>query len=141
VEFLVNKLRGKTKPLTLCARLIHSGRMSPGFRDEMESMFNFTRLWAWYMPVWDLFQPVEESGISEGRFRSLASQTNLRFYLPYAMGTAPWFRIAAVDDPLHIPMANLSARDLQEVSETLSAISNGPSLFPGKFSKPISLSE
>ena len=84
---------------------------------------------------------MEESGISESRFRKLCKGTNLRFYLPYAMGTAPWFRIADADDPLHIPMANLSAHDLHELSKTLKAISNGPSLFPGKFGQPFPLIE
>ena len=94
VDLLIKLLEGKRKPLVLCARLVHSGKTSAGFRDEPENLFNFTRLWAWYVPIWDLFQPVEESGISEGRLRKLCRRTNLRFYLPYAMGTAPWFRIA-----------------------------------------------
>lgn len=141
VDFLIQRLRRKRKPLVLCARLIHSGEKSAGFRDETETLFNFTRLWAWYMPVWDLFQPVEESGISEHRFRKLSQGTNLRFYLPYAMGTAPWFRIADSKDPLHIPMANLSADDLRVLSEKLQAIPRGPSLFPGKFGQPFPLTE
>ncbi len=141
VDFLIKRLRGKRKPLVLCARLIHSGKPSAGFRDETDTLFNFTRLWAWYVPVWDLFQPVEESGISESRLRDLAQRTNFRFYLPYAMGTAPWFRIADVDDPLCVPLANLSARDLHAVAETLRAIPGGPSLFPGKFGRPFPLTE
>src|SRR5437899_3291995 len=139
VDFLIKRLRGKRKPLVLCARLIHSGEPSPGFRDETGNLFNFTRLWAWYVPVWDLFQPVEESGISESRLRNLAQETNLRFYLPYAMGTAPWFRIVDVNDPLSVPMANLSALDLRALSETLKAIPRGPSLFAGKFGRPFPL--
>jgi len=141
VDFLITRLRGKRKPLVLCARLIHSGEKSAGFRDETETLFNFTRLWAWYMPVWDLFQPVEESGISESRFRTLSQGTNLRFYLPYAMGTAPWFRIVDVNDPLHVPLANLSAHDVRALSEKLQAIPRGPSLFPGKFGQPFPLTE
>jgi len=139
VDLLTKRLRGKRKPLVLCARLVHSGKKSAGFRDETENLFNFTRLWAWYMPIWDLFQPVEESGISESRLRDLSQRTNLRFYLPYAMGTAPWFRIVDVGDPLHVPMANLSAHDLHALSETLKAIPRGPSLFPGKFGRPFPL--
>src|SRR5205809_868271 len=141
VDLLTKRLRGKRKPLVLCARLVHSGKKSAGFRDETENLFNFTRLWAWYMPIWDLFQPVEESGISESRLRDLSQRTNLRFYLPYAMGTAPWFRIVDVGDPLHVPMANLSAHDLHALSETLKAIPRGPSLFPGKFGRPFPLTE
>ena len=141
VDFLIKRLRGKRKPLVLCARLIHSGETSPGFRDETGTLFNFTRLWAWYMPIWDLFQPVEESGISESRFRKLSQATNLRFYLPYAMGTAPWFRIVDSKDPLHIPMANLSTDDLRVLSETLQAIPSGPSLFPCKFGQPFTLTD
>ena len=139
VDLLIKRLRGKRIPLVLCARLIHSGKKSPGFRDEPEHLFNFTRLWAWYMPIWDLFQPVEESGISERRLRRLSQETNLRFYLPYAMGTAPWFRIVDVNDPLSVPMANLSAHDLRALSETLKAIPRGPSLFAGKFGRPFPL--
>jgi hypothetical protein len=93
------------------------------------------------MPIWDLFQPVEEPGISESRFRELVKGTNLRFYLPYAMGTAPWFRIADVSDPLHIPMANLSANDLRLLSDKLTALSGEVSLFPGKFGQPFPLSQ
>jgi hypothetical protein len=141
VDFLIKRLRGKRKPLVLCARLLHSGEKSAGFRDETETLFNFTRLWAWYMPVWDLFHPVEESGINESRFRKLSQGTNMRFYLPYAMGTAPWFRIVDVKDPLHIPMAHLSADDLRVLSEKLQAIPRGPSLFPGKFGQPFPLTE
>jgi L-ascorbate metabolism protein UlaG (beta-lactamase superfamily) len=141
VDLLIKRLRGKRKPLVLCARLVHSGKTSAGFRDETENLFNFTRLWAWYMPIWDLFQPVEESGISESRLRNLAQRTNLRFYLPYAMGTAPWFRIVDVNDPLHVPMANLSAHDLRALSETLTAVPRSPSLFPGKFGRPFPLTE
>src|SRR2546422_601318 len=141
VDLLTKRLRGKRKPLVLCARLVHSGKKSAGFRDETENLFNFTRLWAWYMPIWDLFQPVEESGISESRLRDLSQRTNLRFYLPYAMGTAPWFRIVDVGDPLHVPMANLSAHDLHALSDTLKAIPRGPSLFPGKFGRPFPLTE
>jgi L-ascorbate metabolism protein UlaG (beta-lactamase superfamily) len=141
VDLLIRRLRGKRTPLVLCARSIHSGKKSPGFRDELEHLFNFTRLWAWYVPIWDLFQPVEESGISESRLRRLSKETNLRFYLPYAMGTAPWFRIMDVNDPLSVPMANLSANDLGVLSETLKAIPNGPSLFPGKFGRPFPLAE
>jgi L-ascorbate metabolism protein UlaG (beta-lactamase superfamily) len=141
VDLLIKRLRGKRKPLVLCARLVHSGKTSAGFRDETENLFNFTRLWAWYMPIWDLFQPVEESGISESRLRNLAQRTNLRFYLPYAMGTAPWYRIVDVNDPLHVPMANLSAQDLRALSETLAAVPRSPSLFPGKFGQPFPLTE
>src|SRR5262249_37463941 len=136
VDFLIGRLARRRIPLVLCARLIHSGKNSPGFRDESENLFNFTRLWAWYMPIWDLFQPVEESGISESRLRRLSEETNLRFYLPYAMGTAPWFRIEDVNDPISVPLANLSADDLHGLSETLKAIPRGPSLFPGKFGRP-----
>jgi len=139
VDFLIGRLRGKRKPFVLCARLLHSGKKSAGYRDEMESLFNFTRLWAWYTPVWDLFHPVEEPGISEGRFRRLSRGTNLRFYLPYAMGTAPWYRIPDVSDPLHVPMANLSIRDVRALAEKLDAASKGPALFPGKFAQPFSL--
>src|SRR5262245_41035659 len=141
VDFLIKRLRGKGKPLVLCARLVHSGKTSAGFRDETENLFNFTRLWAWYVPIWDLFQPVEESGISESRLRRLSKRTNLRFYLPYAMGTAPWFRILDPNDPLHQPIANLSAQDLQTLSETLKAIPKGPSLLPCKFGRPFPLTE
>ena len=140
VDFLIRRLRGKRKTFVLCARLLHSGKASSGYRDEMESLFNFTRLWAWYTPIWDLFQPVEELGISESRFRKLSRWTNLRFYLPYAMGTAPWYRIPE-GDPLHVPMANLSTRDLHAVSEKLNAVSKGPALFPGKFARPFSLGD
>jgi hypothetical protein len=63
----------------------------------------------------------------------------LRFFLPYAMGTAPWFRIADVNDPLHIPLANLSANDLRVLSERLRSIPGGPILFPGKFGQPFPL--
>jgi len=93
------------------------------------------------MPIWDLFQPVEVPGISECLVRKLSQRTNLRFYLPYAMGTAPWYRIADVNDPLHVPMANLSVPDLHSLSETLKAIPKGPSLFPGKFAQPFSLAD
>jgi len=93
------------------------------------------------VPIWDLFQPVEELGISESRLRKLCRRTNLRFYLPYAMGTAPWYRIEDVNDPLHVPMANLSVRDLEALSATLEAIPKGPSLFPGKFAQPLPLAE
>ena len=141
VDFLIQRLQKKRKPFVLCARLIHSGKAFAGYRDETESLLNFTRLWAWYVPVWDLFQPVEEPGISESRLRKLSRRTNLRFYLPYAMGTAPWFRVADVNDPLRVPMANLSARDLHAVSETLQAIPRGPTLFPGKFAQPFPLSD
>jgi L-ascorbate metabolism protein UlaG (beta-lactamase superfamily) len=141
VDFLVRRLRGKRKPFVLCSRLLHSGKTAAGYRDELENPFNFTRLWAWYMPIWDLFAPVEEPGISESRLRTLSRMTNLRFYLPYAMGTAPWYRIAGVNDPLSVPMANLSALDLRVLSDKLDAISDGPCLFPGKFAQPFSLTD
>jgi L-ascorbate metabolism protein UlaG (beta-lactamase superfamily) len=139
VDFLSRRLARKRKPLVLCARLLHRGEKTPGYRDEVENLFNFTRLWAWYMPIWDLFQPVEQSGISESRFRTLARKTNLRFYFPYAMGTAPWFRIPDAEDPLHMPIAGISTRALHDVREKLKAISKGPSLFPGRFAEPFSL--
>ena len=78
VDFLANRLTGERKPFVLCARLIHSGQKPAGYRDEIDSVFNFTRLWPWYTPIWDLFQPVEELGISENRFRTLCRRTNLR---------------------------------------------------------------
>jgi L-ascorbate metabolism protein UlaG (beta-lactamase superfamily) len=140
IDFLVQRLRGKRKVSVLCARLVHSGETSPGFR-EGDNLFNFTRLWAWYVPIWDLFQPVEVSGISADRLGKLSERTNLRFYLPYAMGTAPWYRIADVKDPLHIPMANLSAGEVDALVGALKAISGGPTLFPGKFAQPCCLAE
>src|SRR5436190_2486240 len=139
VDFLGRRLARKRKPFVLCARLLHRGKKTPGYRDEVENIYNFTRLWAWYMPIWDLFQPVEESGISESRFSTLARKTNLKFYLPYAMGTAPWFRIADVKDPLHMPIASISARELHEVAEKVKTLSNGAALFPGRFAEPFSL--
>ena len=141
VDFLIDRLRGRRKPFVLCARSLHSGAPSAGYRDDMESLFNFTRLWAWYMPLWDLFQPVEEPGIGEARFRRLSRGTNLRFYLPYAMGTAPWYRIADVNDPLHVPMANLSARELCALADRVSGLSKGARLFPGKFARPFALAD
>jgi len=141
LDFLIKRLRGKTKPLVLCARLVHSGKPSAGYRDETENVFNFARLWAWHMPIWDLFQPVEEPGISERRLRRLSQETNLRFYLPYAMGTTPWFRIADVNDPLRVPLASLSADDLRTLSEKLKAVPKSPSLFPGKFGQSFPLTE
>jgi L-ascorbate metabolism protein UlaG (beta-lactamase superfamily) len=140
IDFLVERLGGKRKLFVLCARLVHSGETSPGFR-EAENLFNFTRLWAWYVPIWDLFQPVEVSGISEDRLGKLSERTNCRFYLPYAMGTAPWYRIADVKDPLHFPMANLSAGEVDALAGTLKAIAGGPTLFPGKFAQPFFLAE
>jgi len=141
VDFLIDRLRGRRKPFVLCARSLHSGAPSAGYRDDVESLFNFTRLWAWYMPLWDLFQPVEEPGIAEGRFHRLSRRTNLRFYLPYAMGTAPWYRIADVNDPLHVPMANLSARDVCAQADRVSALSKRARLFPGKFARPFALAD
>src|SRR3989454_8091583 len=141
VDFLIERLQGNPKPFVLCARLVHSGKKSMGYRDEAERLFNFTRLWAWYVPTWDLFQPVDELGIGESRLRRLCERTNLRFYLPYAMGTAPWYRIVDVKDPLHVPMANLSVRDLHSLSETLKAMPKEPSLFPGKFAQPFPLAD
>jgi L-ascorbate metabolism protein UlaG (beta-lactamase superfamily) len=141
VDFLVRRLGSQRRPFVLCARLIHSGESSPGFRDETNTLFNFTRLWAWHMPIWDLFQPVEEPGISEAYLRLLAQRTNLRFYLPYAMGTAPWFRITDPRDPLHMPMANMSADDLSLMKEKLAALAPTVALFPGKFAVPFNVSE
>jgi len=57
------------------------------------------------------------------------------------MGTAPWYRIVDVNDPLRVPMANLSARELRALSDTLKGIPKGPSLFPGKFAQPVPLSD
>jgi hypothetical protein len=139
VDFLIHRLKHKSRPLTLCARSIHSGMKSPGHRDELHRLLNFTRLWAWYVPTWDLFQPVEMSGISETRFRRLSQETNFNFYLPYAMGTAPWFRIADPADPLYVPMANLSADELQQLGQTASALCKKPCLFPGKFAQPVDI--
>jgi hypothetical protein len=51
------------------------------------------------------------------------------------------FRIVDFKDPLHIPMANLSADDLRVLSEKLQVVSSGPSLFPGKFGQPFPLRE
>jgi hypothetical protein len=42
---------------------------------------------------------------------------------------------------LHVPMANLSTRDVRVVADKLKAISKGPSLFPGKFGRPFSLAD
>jgi L-ascorbate metabolism protein UlaG (beta-lactamase superfamily) len=141
VNFLIDRLSGTQIPWTLCSRSIHSGTKTPGYRDELEVPFNFSRLWAWYVPVWDLFQPVEQAGISYDRLRKLCGNTNLRFYLPYAMGTAPWYRIANASDPLYVPMANLSFRELEAMSARLEEISEKPSLFPGKYGKPLSLED
>ena len=55
------------------------------------------------------------------------------------MGSAPWYRIPDVSDPLHVPMANLSIRDVRALAEKLDAVSKGPALFPGKFAQPFSL--
>ena len=139
VDFLAGRLGGNRRPFVLCSRLVHSGSQTFGYRDDAETLLNFTRLWAWYVPIWDLFQPVEELGISERRLRELSRRAGLHYYLPYAMGTAPWYRIADAEDPLHVPMANLSARDLQVLRETLEAIPEGPALFPGKFAQPFPL--
>jgi hypothetical protein len=73
--------------------------------------------------------------------RKLSERTNCRFYLPYAMGTAPWYRIADVKDPLHIPLANLSAGEVEALRGTLKAIPGGPTLFPGKFAQPFCLAD
>lgn len=139
VDFLIDRLRSEQKTLVLCARSVHSGQRTPGYRDETDSFLNFTRLWAWHVPTWDLFQPVEQLGISARRLRRLARRANLRYYLPYAMGTAPWYRIPDANDPLHVPLANLSADDLRAVSEVLADIPGGPALFPGKFAQPFLL--
>ena len=139
VDFLIGRLRGRQKTFVLCARSVHSGRATPGYRDEADSFLNFTRLWAWHVPTWDLFQPVEQLGISKRRLRRLSRRTSLRYYLPYAMGTAPWYRIPDANDPLHVPLANLSADELRAVSETLDDMPDGPELFPGKFAQPFPL--
>ena len=136
VDFLIERLGRGRKPFVLCARLVHSGMETLGYRDESDSLLNFTRLWAWHVPAWDLFQPAEQLGISERRLRRLSRSTNLRYYLPYAMGTAPWYRIGDVNDPLHVPLANLSVDDLRAVREILAGIPDGPALFPGKFAQP-----
>jgi hypothetical protein len=140
IDVLAERLGGTRKPFVLCARSVHSGETSPGFR-EGENLFNFTRLWAWYVPIWDLFHPVEASGISQDRLRKLCERTNCRFYLPYAMGTAPWYRIADAKDPLYIPMANLSAGEVEALIDTLEAIPGGPELFAGKFAQPVCLAD
>ena len=138
MDFLITRL-GKHKPLTLCTRPFHSGSELPGYRDETDKPFNFTRLWAWYVPVWDLFQPVERPGISRERLQRLAEGTNLRAFLPYAMGTAPWYRIRDPNDPLHMPLGNLSVGELEGMADTLNAMPHAPLLFPGKFAEPLRL--
>ena len=138
VDFLICRI-GRRKPLVLCSRPVHSGAASPGYRDESEVLYNFTRLWAWYTPVWDLFHPVEPPGISKPRLNRLALGTDLRAFLPYAMGTAPWYRIQDTDDPLHVPLGNLSVDDLRGISGVLKSMPNALHLFRGKFAEPIRL--
>lgn len=140
VDFLISRL-GRRKPLVLCARPLHSGSPAPGYRDEVEKPYNFSRLWAWYVPTWDLFQPVERPGISEARLARLAEGTDLRAFLPYAVGTAPWYRIADEDDPLHVPLGNLSMSELRRMAGTLKAMPHAPLLFPGKFAEPLRLDD
>lgn len=136
VDFLIRRL-GRRKPLVLCSRPFHSGAFSPGYRDETDQLFNFTRLWAWYLPVWDLFQAVEQPGISESRLERLAAGTDLRVFLPYAMGTAPWYRIRDEHDPLRVPLGNLSIGELHGMADTLKSMPHAPLLFPGKFAEPL----
>ncbi len=138
VTFLAGQV-GRRKPLVLCARPLHAGGMSPGYRDEAEELYNFTRLWAWYVPVWDLFHPVEPPGISESRLARLAAATDLIAFHPYAMGTAPWFRLPDADDPLHVPLGNLSLGELDAMADVLGSLPRRTRLFPGKFAEPFML--
>jgi len=89
IEFLTTKLRGQVEPFH-ALRSLHSFRNHrPGFRDEAESLFNFSRLWAWYNAHLGYVSTGRGIGRQPTPISAAVAATNFRFYLPYAMGTAP----------------------------------------------------
>jgi L-ascorbate metabolism protein UlaG (beta-lactamase superfamily) len=138
LDFLEHALSKSNKPLTLCGRAIHAGQALPGYRDNLAELYNFTRLWGWYTPVFDLFSKRLPPGPTTAQLRRLSEFTHFDSYLPYAMGTMPCCRITGVD-PLQLEVANQSAEDVKKVDATVRAHTRQARLFPGKFGKPFRL--
>jgi hypothetical protein len=56
-------------------------------------------LWGWYTPTLSAFDPTDRVGPSEAVLGRLAARAGLRFFVPYATGGAPWYRITGPGEP------------------------------------------
>jgi L-ascorbate metabolism protein UlaG (beta-lactamase superfamily) len=139
IEYFKQRLTNSKIPFTLCSRFPRpGGEINPtGWRDDQRSLFNFSRLWAWYENICDIFQPSLHMGFSWEEILQIGGAINLKYYLPYAMGMAPWFRLTDPSDPLFTGLDNLPKRYLDRIMKDLEKTKFD--FFPGKYGEPVLL--
>src|SRR5207302_1141310 len=103
IQFLIGKMSRSKPPLTLCAGAPSEISTMPGWREGLTSthLWASERLWGWYVPVWSLFQPTPCAGVTYDQLKQLSDEAGLRYYFPYARGSAPWFRINDPNDAFY----------------------------------------
>lgn len=137
VDFL-RRAVGRRKELTVCARDVAGAAGRWGYRDSERHNYNFSRIWGWYVPPWDLFAPRPAAGFSTENLARLARGTRLRHFFPYAMGGAPAYRLTG-EDPFAMQIAGWSAQGLRELRRDLAAISTAITIPALRYGVPFPL--
>jgi L-ascorbate metabolism protein UlaG (beta-lactamase superfamily) len=143
IEFLVGAMRNANVPLTLCAGAPSAVSMMPGWREGLTSTHLWAngRLWGWYIPPANLFDPTPCSDVSYDQLNDLARRAGLKYFFPYARGSTPWFRISDPNDAFYLPVGSMTAADLDAVEKELRSLPSSVRLFPGKYGIPTPLNE
>lgn len=136
-DLLAARLAGGDRPLHLCARPPHEGRVFAGWREDTDALDNFDRLWSWYLPPVRAFEPVPAAGPSWEALAHLAATVPAGSFLPYAVGNAPWFRLRGPSDPLALVAASLSREALAAIARGCEQA--GWTAFPGRYAEPVAL--
>jgi len=143
IGFLAGAMQGSNVGLTLCAGAPTPVATMPGWREGLTStnLWASGRLWGWYTPVANMFDPTPCADVTYEQLNQLATQAGLRYFFPYARGSAPWFRIQDSADTFYLPVGSMTAAELDAIDAELRSLSGRVQLFPGKYGVPTRVDE
>jgi len=68
-------------------------RLIDGYRDAFDEVTSFNRLYSWYLPPLNLFDPVPPCGLPLEVLARLIKEAGLQHVFFYAHGNLPWYRM------------------------------------------------
>jgi hypothetical protein len=92
------------------------------------------------VPVCNLFDETPCSDVSYEQLLQLAAEARLKYYFPYARGSAPWFRISDPNDPFYLPVGSMEVSDIEAIEAELTRL-GAVKLFPGRYGEPVRIDQ
>ena len=137
IEFLIERQQGKQRPLVLFSGPGGRQETTAGWREEPDDLYNCLRLYPWYAPLHTMFKETRFTTLHYADMGRLATEARLRAYFPYAVGSAPWFRLQDKADPLYTGLSSLSVGDLEDIERSIARLGTPLRVLPARYGTPI----